>query len=132
LERITQFRTRPRYAETDQMGMVYYATHLVWFECARNEWLRSFGISYAEVERRGLFLPVRRCEVTYHRAARYDQPIAVETRVTALTAARIQFAYRIVNESDGALLAEGMTLHPFTDTGGKVTRRGFEALGIIP
>lgn len=130
LAQTVEFRLRPRYAETDQMGMVYYANYLVWFECARSEWLRSLGKTYAALESEGVYLPVRRCEIEYRQPARYDRLTAVRARVTALTPVRVQFAYEVLDVETGARLAEGMTVHAFVDAKGKIARAGFKALGI--
>ncbi len=130
LDRKTEFFLRPRYAETDQMGVVYYANYLVWFECARTEWLRDVGMTYAGMEAQGVFLPARRSEITYHASALYDREIVVEATVRALTPVRVEFVYRVVDRAENKLLAEGVTVHAFTDADGKLTRRGFEALGI--
>ena len=126
----TVYRLRPRYAETDQMGVVYYANYLVWFECARTEWIRHLGMTYAELERQGLFLPVKRCELEYHDSARYDRPLSITARVRKLTPARVEFLYRVTDDESNALLAEGSTVHAFVDAAGRVSRGGMKALGI--
>ena len=130
LARETDFLLRPRYAETDQMGVVYYGHYLTWFECARTEWLRQAGRSYADMEAQGVFLPVRRCSVEYHAPARYDRPIAVRARVTRISPARVDFSYTVVDTLSQALLAEGASCHAFVDGQGRVCRRGFEVLGL--
>lgn len=112
------------------MGVVYYSNYLIWFECARTQWLRTLGTSYAAVEAQGLFLPARRCEVIYHESARYDRPVVVKTWVTKLTPARVDFAYQVRDEQTGALLAEGSTEHAFVEASGKVSRRGLKTIGI--
>ena len=86
--RVTEFRVR--YAETDQMGVVYYANYLVWCEIGRTEFLRSLGRSYADLERDGILLAVAEASLRYHASARYDDLVRVETtlrsaRSTSLT-----------------------------------------------
>ncbi|MCX7048721.1 MAG: thioesterase family protein [Candidatus Sumerlaeota bacterium] len=187
LTRTVDYRLRPRYAESDQMGVVYYAHYLVWFECARTEWLRQSGKTYAQLEAEGVFLPVRRCQIDYFEPARYDRLTCIHARVTRLTPVRVEFAYEVFDEeaadsisniqpsisniqpsisnvqhpisniqhpkSEGQTLpsgiqldggnaerlakksgtrklAEGMTVHAFVDTSGKIVRRGFDALGV--
>lgn len=132
LERVVDYRLRPRYAETDQMGVIYYAHYLVWFECARTEWLRQTGRTYARMEEEGVFLPVRRCAIEYHEGARYDRPLVVRTRVAALTPVRVKFRYEVEDEETGRRLADGATEHAFVERGGRLSRRGFEALGVEP
>lgn len=115
---------RVRYAETDAMGVVYYANYLVWCELGRTEWIRAHGVSYRELEERGILLPVTHAACDYRQSARYDDPIRVETTVTRLTRAGVAFAYRILRaESDPpALLAEGRTEHVFLSRAGKIVR----------
>jgi len=105
-------RFRVRYAETDQMGVVYHANYLVWMEIGRVELVRSLGISYKELEEReGLCLAVVEASCRYRAPARYDQEIAVETRIASSSPRRIEFAYRIRSIEAGKLLAEGSTRH---------------------
>ena len=83
-----QTRVRVRYADTDRMGVAYYANYLVWFEVARTEWFRQTGTSYREVEGEGISLPVIEAHCAYRRAARYDDELEIRTRATLLTPAR--------------------------------------------
>ncbi len=76
--RVVESRLRVRYSETDQMGIVYHAHYLVWFEIGRTEWCRAAGIPYAEMERAGLFIPVTRVEATFRRRSSYDDAIRIE------------------------------------------------------
>jgi len=114
---------RVRYAETDQMGVVYYANYLVWFEIGRVELLRSLGLAYSQMETdHGLILPVVEATCRYRSPARYDNQILIETRPSLLRGSVLKFAYRILRAgSDGAepqLLAEGETVHVITDRDG--------------
>src|SRR5919112_421603 len=83
---------RVRYAETDKMGVVYYANYLVWFEVARTDLLRSLGWSYREMEGAGISLPVIEAHCDYHRPARYDDEIEVRTEGRMLSPVRMEFA----------------------------------------
>jgi len=111
---------RVRYAETDQMGIVYYANYLVWFEIGRVELLRSLGLAYSqmEVEDRCI-LPVVEASCRYRAPARYDDEILIETRPVLLRHSVIKFAYRILRKNAGGaeptLLAEGETVHVVCD-----------------
>ncbi|MCZ6599090.1 MAG: thioesterase family protein [Planctomycetota bacterium] len=98
---------RVRYAETDQMGVAYHANHLVWLEEGRTRMMDSLGLSYAELEREGIGLAVRRVELTYRAPARFDEELVVRTRIDRMRPASICFAYEIVREDDGKLLLEG-------------------------
>ena len=111
---------RVRYAETDQMGIVYYASYYVWFEIGRVELLRSLGLAYSQMEsEHGCILPVVESSCRYRSPARYDDEILIETRPVMLRQSVIKFAYRILrNEVDGTeptLLAEGETVHVVCD-----------------
>ncbi|MEX1184589.1 MAG: thioesterase family protein [Gemmatimonadota bacterium] len=103
-------RTRVRYAETDQMGVVYHANYLVWCEIGRTELMREVGYAYADVERSGLRLAVSDVEIRYLRGARYDDLIRVNTRVTGARSRTVTFAYEIWrDEPGGELLATAST-----------------------
>ncbi|HSJ24073.1 MAG TPA: thioesterase family protein [Longimicrobiales bacterium] len=96
-----EIRLRVRYAETDQMGVVYHANYLVWCEIGRTELMRQLGFAYADVEASGVMLAVADASVRYGRAARYDDAILVRTRVAAVQSRTITFDYTILKESDG-------------------------------
>jgi acyl-CoA thioester hydrolase len=111
---------RVRYAETDQMGIVYYANYYVWFEIGRVELLRALGLSYRALEiDHGCILPVIESTCRYRSPARYDDDILIETRPALLRGSVLKFAYRILRKgADGAeptLLAEGETVHVVCD-----------------
>lgn len=120
---ITEIRVR--YAETDAMGLVYYANYLVWFELGRTDWIRLHGVTYREFEEQGVLLPVVEVQCAYKASIRYDDLVRLETTVTTLTPTRIVFAYRATRPTpDGmaTLLAEGRTAHVFLTRAGRVTR----------
>ncbi|MGA3047154.1 MAG: thioesterase family protein [Terracidiphilus sp.] len=111
---------RVRYAETDQMGIVYYANYLVWFEIGRVELLRSLGLAYSQLETdHQCILPVIEATCRYKSPARYDDQIVIETRPSLLRQSVVKFAYRILrkaaNGEEPALLAEGETVHVVCD-----------------
>ena len=112
---------RVRYAETDQMGIVYYANYLVWFEVGRVEVLRTLGLSYRRLEtEHQCILPVVEVRCRYRSPARYDDRILIETRPSMLRGAVLKFAYRIFREAsqegnERELLAEGETVHVVCD-----------------
>jgi acyl-CoA thioester hydrolase len=113
-------QVRVRYAETDQMGIVYYANYLVWFEIGRVELLRSLGLAYSQLETdHECILPVVEATCRYRSPARYDDEILIETRPTLLRGSVIKFGYRILRKApDGAepsLLADGETVHVVCD-----------------
>jgi acyl-CoA thioester hydrolase len=111
---------RVRYAETDQMGIVYYANYLVWFELGRVELLRSIGLAYSRLETdHGCILPVIDVSCRYKSPARYDDEILIETRPAMLRGTVLKFAYRILRKApegeELTLLAEGETVHVVCD-----------------
>ena len=112
---------RVRYAETDQMGIVYYANYLVWFEIGRVELLRSLGLAYSQLEiDHQCILPVVEARCRYRSPARYDDQILIETRPALLRNSVIKVAYQIYrkpnqNEKERKLLAEGETVHVVCD-----------------
>jgi acyl-CoA thioester hydrolase len=113
---------RVRYAETDKMGVVYYANYLVWFEVARADLLRSLGWSYREMEIAGISLPVIEAHCHYLRPARYDDEIEVKTEGRMLSPVRMEFEYTVVRSQDGTIAAEGKTVHAAQDASGKPCR----------
>ncbi|HKF50222.1 MAG TPA: thioesterase family protein [Terracidiphilus sp.] len=113
-------KLRVRYAETDQMGIVYYANYLVWFEIGRVELLRELGLAYSQMEKdHKLILPVIEATCRYRAPARYDDEILIETRPALVRGSVVKFAYRILRNGTGgaetALLAEGETVHVVCD-----------------
>ncbi len=116
-------QVRVRYAETDQMGIVYYANYLVWFEIGRVELLRSLGYAYSDLEREHkLILPVVEATCRYRSPARYDDEILIETSTAMLRGSVLKFAYRVLRKASNAqegeeptLLAEGETVHVVCD-----------------
>lgn len=113
---ICEVKIRVRYAETDQMGMVYHANHFVWFEVGRVELLRQLGFSYREMEQDdGCCIAVAEVRCRYKAPVRYDDEVLIHTRLKNVRESLVQFAYELVRESDGVLLAEGETTHVVTD-----------------
>ena len=120
----TVFETtlRVRYAETDQMAVVYYANYINWFEVGRTEMLRQMGLTYRQMEEDGLVLPVVEVKCRYKHPARYDDEITIRTWVVQLRASFMRFQYEVVRKSDGRLLAEGESVHVVVGRDMKRTR----------
>jgi acyl-CoA thioester hydrolase len=116
-------RVRVRYAETDQMSVVYHANYFVWFEVARTDLLRHAGWSYRELERDdGVGLPVIEAHCEYHQPARYDDELEIRTLGRMLSPVRIEFNYELVRLPDGVVLATGRTVHVGLDRDGRPCR----------
>ena len=109
-------RVRVRYGETDQMGVVYHANYLVYMEEGRTRLMEALGCSYAELERDGWALVVRKAALRFRSPARYDEELEVRTRVEGTRAASVSFAYEVVGPT-GVLLAEGSTELACVDLG---------------
>jgi acyl-CoA thioester hydrolase len=115
---------RTRYAETDQMGFIYHSHFFAYFEIGRCELVRSHGFSYADLEAHGILMPLRECGAQFRVAARYDDLLAIGTRVEILTGVRLRFGYEVHRIQDGAAtrLATGFTDHLFIDRTGRPIR----------
>lgn len=113
----TEFRVR--YAETDQMGIVYYANYLVWFEIGRTDFCRQVGFAYRDMEAQdGLYIMVAEAQCRYKAPARYDDEILVRTRVSSCRKRVLVFEYEIYRKANDELLASGETVHVITDREG--------------
>ncbi len=104
-------KLRVRYAETDQMGVVYHSNFIIWMEVGRVELLRSLGFTYREMERDGYHLPVAEVKCRYKAPAKYDDVILIRTKIVNLRGYLIHFFYEILRDEDGMLLAEGESVH---------------------
>lgn len=114
--RISEVTIRVRYAETDQMGVVYHSNHFVWFEVGRVEFLRQLGFSYKDMEQEdGCHIAVVDARCRYKAPARYDDEVVVRTQLKNARESMVHFAYELVRASDGLLLAEGETMHVVID-----------------
>ncbi|MFY0482427.1 acyl-CoA thioesterase [Flavobacterium sp. PLA-1-15] len=109
-----EFTVRVRYAETDQMGVVYHGNYAQYFEMGRVEWLRNMGVSYKWMEQNGIMLPVVSLSMNYKKPARYDDLLRVKTIYKNQTSVKIEFDYEIYNEAD-ELLTIGNSILVFVD-----------------
>lgn len=118
---VCESKLRVRYAETDQMGVVYHANHFIWFEIGRVELLRQLGFSYRDMEANdGCFIAVVDARCRYKAPARYDDEIVVRTHLKNVRESLVHFGYEVLR-SDGLLLAEGETTHVVTNAEMKMT-----------
>ena len=116
-----EIEIRVRYAETDQMGVVYHSNHLIWFEVGRVELLRQLGFSYRDMEREDdCFIAVAEVKCRYRAPVYYDDEVMVRTRLRNVRESVVHFGYELVRADSGALLAEGETTHIVTDSNMKV------------
>lgn len=110
---------RVRYAETDQMGVAYYANYLVWFEVGRTELCRNKGFRYKDLEELGYRLVVTEVYCRYRNSARYDEVVTVRTSLKEVNKRRVIFGYQILRKDGGEMIAEGETRHICVDSKGK-------------
>lgn len=106
---------RTRYAETDQMGVIYHANYFTWFEIGRTEFFRQLKMNYRELEEENILLPVIDVGCKYIQSAKYDDEIIIKTRLINLKGVKLEFRYEIVRKVDNVLLAEGYTKHAFVN-----------------
>jgi acyl-CoA thioester hydrolase len=118
---VNETRLRVRYAETDQMGVVYHSNHLIWFEVGRVELMRAMGFSYRDMERdEGRFIAVAEATCRYRAPVYYDEEVVIRTRLKSVRESVVIFSYELVRAEGGALLAEGETTHIVTDSNLKI------------
>ena len=105
-----------RYAETDQMGVVHHATYPIWFEIARTEYIRALGMSYSDMEKAGVMLPVTGISCRYRLPAKYDDILEITARITRFSPARIEFEYEVRRKGGDEILSTGTSAHGFVDS----------------
>lgn len=113
-EKIDRLCITARYAETDMMGIIHHSVYPVWFEAARTNYIKSLGVTYSELERDGIMLPLSELNCKYIRPLHYEDEVIIETIISKLSFAKIEFSYRAV--FDGNVMAKGSTLHGFVDS----------------
>ncbi|MHB1630246.1 MAG: acyl-CoA thioesterase [Bacilli bacterium] len=114
---VTRSEIRVRYRETDQMAVAWHGNYIEWFEVARTDWLRNLGLSYRELEARGVLLPVLRVLCDYVRPARYDDILVIETKLQSYNGVRLAFSYIARTFQEESVVAGGQTEHTFADAG---------------
>jgi len=118
---VNETRLRVRYAETDQMGVVYHSNHLIWFEVGRVELLRQMGFSYRDMEREdGRYIAVAEVTCRYRAPVYYDEEVLIRTRLKSVRESVVIFSYELLRAERGTLLAEGETTHIVTDSNMKI------------
>ncbi len=113
---VVDVKIRVRYKETDKMGVVHHSNYYTWFEIGRGEYMRARGMTYRDMEEKGLMLPVIEARCFYKQPAKYDDAVIVRTRMAEFKGVRLKMEYEVIREEDGALLAKGYTVHAITDS----------------
>lgn len=116
------YEYRIRYADTDKLGISYYANYFVWFEAARTEYFRALGFPYTECEKKGFFLPVVDAGAKYHAPSTYDDLIVVRTSVSQIRNSSMRFEYQVFHQGSQKLLSEGFSVHVLVDRSMKPVR----------
>ncbi|NKF07941.1 acyl-CoA thioesterase [Clostridium gasigenes] len=109
-------RIKVRYAETDAMAIVHHANYYIYFEVAREDLIKEFGISYREIEESGLMMPLVETQCRYMDAAKYDDDLIVEASIDEITSIKVKIKYIVRREVDNKILAKGSTLQTFVDS----------------
>lgn len=110
---INETEIKVRYVETDKMGVVHHSNYYHWFEVGRTEFLNEAGLSYGEIERLGILIPLIETHCIYKIGAKYEDEVIIRTKFDGIKGIRGQFYYRAIRKADGKLLAEGRTVHTF-------------------
>ena len=112
----------PRYAETDQGGVVHHGVYPVWFEMGRTELLRASGLVYKDLEQAGVFFVVTELYIKYRRPAKYDEKLQLETSCSGVTASKIKHTYKLTRCCDGTILAEGSSVLACVNAEGRIRK----------
>lgn len=105
-----------RYCETDRMGIVHHSRYYPWFEIARGDFIKKFGLTYRGMEEDGLYMPLTECSAKYYNGVLYDDTVEVTCRISKATVVRCVFEYEVKRVSDGMLMTKGTTTHAFCDS----------------
>ena len=111
----TETKIITRYSETDQMGIIHHSNYAVWFEAGRTDFFKKIGISYKEIESKGILLPLYEMNCKFKRPALYEDELIIKTSLKVITKVRIIFTYEVINNLDGKLLSLGETMHGWTN-----------------
>lgn len=112
---LTEIKLIARYSETDQMGIIHNSNYAVWYEAGRTDYFKKSGITYKEIEIRGIVLPLYEMKCQFKSPARYEDEILIRTKIEAFSQVRIIFLYEVINFSNNKILATGETMHAWTD-----------------
>ncbi|MBV7274869.1 acyl-CoA thioesterase [Clostridiaceae bacterium UIB06] len=117
---ISESKLKVRYVETDQMGIVHHSNYYPWFEVGRSDFIMESGITYSQMEEKGVLLPLVESYCKYNEGAKYEDDIIVKTFIESISPVKVIFNYDIIRERDGKLLAKGKTTHAFVDKNFKI------------
>ena len=113
---VNETRLTVRYAETDMMGIVHHSRYYPWFEVARTEFIKNSGMSYSEMERNGILLPLTETGAKYHGGLRYEDEVLIKCKLVKLSVARCEFEYEVYKLPEMNLMTTGRTAHGFVNS----------------
>jgi acyl-CoA thioester hydrolase len=117
---VSETRINVRYAETDKMGIVHHSNYLIWFEAGRTDFIKGSNITYSEMEKRGILIPLAESSCKYITGAKYEDELIIKTWVKELTPVKVEFNYSVFREKDQKEIAKGSTLHIFVNNNFKI------------
>ncbi len=117
---ISETKIVVRYAETDQMGIVHHSNYLIWFEAGRTDFVKESKISYSEMEKEGILIPLAESNCKYIIGAKYEDELIIKTWIKELTPVKVEFNYSVIREKDKKEIAKGSTIHVFVNKDFKI------------
>ncbi|MFD3156222.1 acyl-CoA thioesterase [Haloimpatiens sp. FM7330] len=117
---LNETKIKVRYVETDKMGIVHHSNYYAWFEVGRGEFIASIGMTYSDMEKEGIMLPLVESYCKYIEGAKYEDELIIQTWVKDMNGAKIVFNYNVVREKDKKIIAKGSTTHPFVNNDFKI------------
>lgn len=117
---ISETKIVVRYAETDQMGIVHHSNYLIWFEAGRTDFVKGSKISYSEMEKEGILIPLAESNCKYIIGAKYEDELIIKTWIKELTPVKVEFNYSVIREKDKKEIAKGSTIHVFVNKDFKI------------
>lgn len=117
---LCESKLKVRYVETDQMGIVHHSNYYPWFEVGRSDFIMKSGITYSEMEEKGVLLPLVESYCKYIEGAKYEDDITIKTFIESISPVKVIFNYDVIRERDGKLLAKGKTTHAFVGKNFKI------------
>lgn len=117
---ISETKIVVRYAETDQMGIVHHSNYLIWFEAGRTDFVKESKISYSEMEKEGILIPLAESNCKYIIGAKYEDELIIKTWIKELTPVKVEFNYSVIREKDKKEIAKGSTMHVFVSKDFKI------------
>lgn len=117
---ISETKIKVRYVETDQMGIVHHSNYYAWFEVGRGDFIQKLGMTYSDMEKEGIMMPLVETYCKYHEGAKYEDDIIIQTFIEELSPVKVIFNYNVIREADGKLLAKGKTTQTFVNKDFKI------------